>query len=178
MRICMAFWIPRKRLELFKNFIPQSISFPSLSFRSFTVGLSNVIQCPRQEKPKHLPVSVCENCPHVDALVLAGYWIRQGTGKHIKLLSWFSREPPDWWELIVKILSFLILLRYSWFTVLISAVQQNDSVIPLHILFHILFHCGLSEDTEHNSMCYAVESCWGRWGRISSLRLADTNDYM
>ena len=68
---------------------------------SFMVGLSNVTQCPRQEKPKHLPVSVFEIFPRVAALVLAGYWIRQGTGKPIKLLSWFSRLVRT-----VKILSF------------------------------------------------------------------------
>ena len=53
-----------------KHLIPQ----PSLP--SFMAGLlvaTNVIQYLRQEKPKHLPVNVCENCPHVAALVLAGY---------------------------------------------------------------------------------------------------------
>ena len=36
---------------------------------------------------------------------------------------------------------------------LISTVQQSDSVI--HI-FHILFHCGLSQDIEYSSLCYTV----------------------
>ena len=68
--------------------------------------------------------------------------------------------------------------QHSWFTVLICAVRQNDSVIHLYILFHILFHRGLSEDTARSSLCYTVEPCRGRGGRITSLRLADANDYV
>ena len=36
----------------------------------------------------------------------------------------------------------------------ISAVQQSDSVIHINILFHILFHDGLSQDSEYSSLCY------------------------
>ena len=39
---------------------------------------------------------------------------------------------------------------------LISAVQQSDSVIHIYILFHILFHYGLSQDIEYSSLCYTV----------------------
>ena len=48
---------------------------------------------------------------------------------------------------------------------LISAVQQSDSVIHththiyIHILFYILFHYGLSQDIEHSSLCYTVGPC-------------------
>jgi len=58
-----------------------------------------------------------------------------------------------------------ILLKYSWFTnnnvVLISAVQQRDSIIHIYIyiLFHILFHYGLSQDLEYRSLCYTVGTC-------------------
>ena len=38
---------------------------------------------------------------------------------------------------------------------LISAVQQSDSVI----LFHILFHYGLSQNIEYISLCYTVGPC-------------------
>ena len=42
--------------------------------------------------------------------------------------------------------------------VLISAVQQSDSVIHtymyLDMLFHVLFHYGLSQDTEYSSQYY------------------------
>ena len=44
--------------------------------------------------------------------------------------------------------------------VLISAVQQSDSVIHTYILFHILFHYGLSQDIEYSSLCYPVGPCW------------------
>ena len=42
---------------------------------------------------------------------------------------------------------------------LISAVQKIDSVIPIYILFHILFHYGLSQDIKYSSLCYTVEPC-------------------
>ena len=37
--------------------------------------------------------------------------------------------------------------------VLISAVQQSDSVI------YIVFHYGLSQNIEYSSLCYAVGLC-------------------
>ena len=50
------------------------------------------------------------------------------------------------------------LLKYRWFVMcLISAIQQSDSVI--NILFHILFHYGLSQDVEYSSLCYAIGTC-------------------
>ena len=39
---------------------------------------------------------------------------------------------------------------------LISAVQQSDSVIHIYILFYILFHYGLSQDVEYSSLYYTV----------------------
>ena len=42
---------------------------------------------------------------------------------------------------------------------LISAVQQSDSVICTYSLFHILFHYSLSQDTEYSSLCYTVGTC-------------------
>ena len=41
---------------------------------------------------------------------------------------------------------------------LISAVEQSDSVI-IYILFYILFHYGLSQDTEYSSLCSPVGPC-------------------
>ena len=45
--------------------------------------------------------------------------------------------------------------------VLISSVQQGDSVIHMYvcILFHILFHYVLSQDIEYSSLCYTVGTC-------------------
>ena len=45
---------------------------------------------------------------------------------------------------------------------LISAVQQSDSVIHMYILFHILSHYDLSEDIEYSSLCYTVASLIAR----------------
>ena len=42
---------------------------------------------------------------------------------------------------------------------LASGIQQNDSVIHIYILFHILFHYGLLQDTEYSSLCYTVGPC-------------------
>ena len=50
---------------------------------------------------------------------------------------------------------------------LISVVQQSDSVIHththiyiyIHILFYILFHYGLSQETGYSSLCYAAGPC-------------------
>ena len=42
---------------------------------------------------------------------------------------------------------------------LISALQQSDSVVCIYILFHILFHDSLSQDAEYSSLCYTVGPC-------------------
>ena len=48
---------------------------------------------------------------------------------------------------------------------LITAVEQNDSVthththIHVYILFYILFHYALSQDTEYSLLCYTVGPC-------------------
>ena len=47
--------------------------------------------------------------------------------------------------------------------VLISAVQQSDSVIHIYIyiytFFFIFFSIGLSQDIRYSSLCYAVGPC-------------------
>ena len=42
---------------------------------------------------------------------------------------------------------FFILLTFSRFTMLYYAIQQSDLIVQIyiHTLFHILFHCGLSQ---------------------------------
>ena len=40
---------------------------------------------------------------------------------------------------------------------LISVVQQSDSVVHIYILLHILFHYGLSPDIEYSSLWYQAE---------------------
>ena len=62
-----------------------------------------------------------------------------------------------------KVLYFLcffncIEVQLIYRVVLISAVQQSDSVIHIYIdiVFHILFHYGLPQDVECSSLCYIV----------------------
>ena len=44
--------------------------------------------------------------------------------------------------------------------VLVSGIQQSDSVIYMYLLFQILFPYKLLQDTEYSSLCYAVGACW------------------
>ena len=46
--------------------------------------------------------------------------------------------------------------------VLVSGVQQSDSVIHIHvsILFQILFPVRLLQNIEKSSLCYTVGPCW------------------
>ena len=41
--------------------------------------------------------------------------------------------------------------------VLISSVQQSDSIIHVYIHLHILFHYDLSNDFEYSSLCCRVD---------------------
>ena len=51
-------------------------------------------------------------------------------------------------------------VKCSGFTVLLtSVVQQTEATIHVYILFHIFFHCGLSQAFEYSSLCYIVEPC-------------------
>ena len=47
---------------------------------------------------------------------------------------------------------FLIEVELIYNVALISAIQQSDSVTHIYILFHILFHYGLSQDMEYSSL--------------------------
>ena len=56
----------------------------------------------------------------------------------------------------------LILLKYTWFTVLWSFLLYRKVVqlyIHIYILFHVLFHYGLSQDIEYSSLCHTVGPC-------------------
>ena len=41
----------------------------------------------------------------------------------------------------------------------ISVLQQSDSLIHIHMLFHILLHHSLSQDIGYSSLCYTVGPC-------------------
>ena len=46
--------------------------------------------------------------------------------------------------------------------VLVSGVQQSDSIILIHVsvLFQILFPVRLLCNVEQSSLCYAMDPCW------------------
>ena len=44
--------------------------------------------------------------------------------------------------------------------VLVSGVQQSDSVIHISVLFQILIPFRLLQNTEQSSLCYTVRPCW------------------
>ena len=56
---------------------------------------------------------------------------------------------------------FFIEVYLIYNVVLVSGVQQSDSVIHtyIYILFPILFHYGLLQDIEYSSLCYTVGPC-------------------
>ena len=66
-----------------------------------------------------------------------------------------------WLMLSSKCMFFFkkIEVQLAYNAVLLSAVQQSDSVIHLHILFYILRHYGLSQDVEYSSLCSKVGPC-------------------
>ena len=50
---------------------------------------------------------------------------------------------------------FKIEVQLIYNVVLISGVQQSDSVVHIYILFHY----SLLQDTEYSSLCYTVGLC-------------------
>ena len=78
---------------------------------------------------------------------------------HLKTISIFYEKSMFCEMFIFLIYFFQVQLTYS--VVIISAIQQSDSVIHIYIyiLFHILFHYDLSQDIEYSSLCYTVGPC-------------------
>ena len=59
-------------------------------------------------------------------------------------------------------LFFIIFIRVQLiYNVLVSGVQQSDSVIRMHMFipFYILFSYKLSQNVEQSSLCYSVGPC-------------------
>ena len=69
-------------------------------------------------------------------------------------------------------ISFLLFIevQLSYNLVIITAVQRSDSVAHIDILFHILFHCGLSQDID-KVLCAIQQDlvCFLNW-RIIALQ--------
>ena len=57
---------------------------------------------------------------------------------------------------------FCIGVELIYNTVLVSGIQQSDSVIHIYvsILFQILFPFRSFQNIEQNSLCYTVGPCW------------------
>ena len=70
-----------------------------------------------------------------------------------------TRDLLILWIFSKKQLLKIILFKYSWFTMLFSAVRQSELVIHIYVHFHILFHFCLPQGIEHSSLCYAVGPC-------------------
>ena len=64
------------------------------------------------------------------------------------LLPVFSLKRP-----ISKQTNKKLLLKYSWFTML-CLVSASDSVIHICTVYHILSHCGSSQDIDYSALCY------------------------
>ena len=62
------------------------------------------------------------------------------------------------WGFIFSLQYFLVEVQLVYNVGLVSRVQQSGSVIHVRIaiLFQVLFHYRLLEDTEYSSLCYTV----------------------
>ena len=75
-----------------------------------------------------------------------------------------GRNSRAWGELQDTLGLLKKWLKYCWFfsAALSSAAKQSDSVIHIQIyiyIFHIVFHCNLSQDIAYSSHCYTVILC-------------------
>ena len=104
---------------------------------------------------------------------LCWYWV--GKGVMMASTVWLECRSLERCTIIMNALS---LLEFSWSFfiiifilygstvdsnfVLVSGIQQSDSVIHIHasILFQILFPFRLLQNIEQSSLCYTVGLCW------------------
>ena len=72
-----------------------------------------------------------------------------------------SCSEYHWFILFLNFLFYIGVLLINN-VVLVSGVQQSDSVIHIHvaILFQILIPCRLLHNSEQSSLCYTVGPCW------------------
>ena len=81
-------------------------------------------------------------------------------------LAHHCSKPPALCATVTEMLSrvsSLIVVELIYSVLVLSDVQEIDSVIHtciyIYILFNILVHYGLLQDTEHSSLCYTVGLC-------------------
>ena len=64
----------------------------------------------------------------------------------------------DWTELNWSLTPTFLKLKFSWFTMLyISSWYMAKRFIYIYILFQILFHYSLLQDTEYSSLCCVAQ---------------------
>ena len=84
----------------------------------------------------------------------------------LKQCSWHGHHTSSisiTWEL--RNTHSLFFLKFYWSTVDLQCcvnfccTAKGPSYTYIYILFHSLFHYGLSQDTEYSSLCYTVGPC-------------------
>ena len=80
----------------------------------------------------------------------------------VMLLLLFNMNIFMYFQFLFLLKNFYFILELINSAVLVSGVQQGDSVIHIHIftLFRILFPFSLLQNIEQNSLCYTVGLCW------------------
>ena len=82
------------------------------------------------------------------------------------LLCLVSTVAIEWSKAILITIplcvSFFLIVQLTYTVVLISAIQQSDSVLHMYIhsFFYILLHYGLSQNIEYSSLCFTVGPCY------------------
>ena len=119
--------------------------------------------------PQKKHIHTCTNThthTHTRQIVRMAELPEAGNGGQLRRDCIFTLWKP--WTGDLTLFFFFCLLKCSWFTVLYqflvySKVSQDINThvyIYIHthtqILFQILFHCSLLQDTENSSLCYTV----------------------
>ena len=80
--------------------------------------------------------------------------------RETKVLSWWNLYSSDLRDENSLHLKKKNLLKYGWFTVLlVSSIQQSDSIIHTYYIYICLFHYRLLQDIKYGSLCYTVGPC-------------------
>ena len=88
-----------------------------------------------------------------------GWFFRRSLGVLIYTLVTLSIKLPFFSYIFFNF--FLVKVQLIYSVVLISAVQQSDSVIFVYtFFFNVLFRYGLSQDIEYSFLCYTLGPCF------------------
>ena len=94
------------------------------------------------------------------------HYLRLFTSPHPLIKPWLLRMPGEFdgseghLELRRgRCFCFCFLLKYGWFTTCYLLLYSKVIQLYIYILFHILFHYGLSQDIKYSSLCYIIGPC-------------------